>query len=842
MTALLFAACGLFDENPQPIPLPTVGQVETVVPPEPTSEIVVPTTIPTEAVTAKPEATQTATTVPVVTNPDTPTPAAGSDNCVAPNPPEGVFFITYGVQPGDTLFTIGQSARPTMSVEQIAAANCITDVNRIEVGHQLLVWHSPTSGVDNPDVIPLELQPAINAWLSASAKGTLGEEGSVTYQFYAEQNANLMVADSSGSALVFDVHQLVRQNGRVSIGTVSTSERFFLNPEIRGRDFSIYGTSAYEITISGQPGAAYDMWLILGGIPHPTLEVPERIQFEPGASGTQISGETVRDQFGQGTIDRYIFSAAAGQEVSIDFGDAGITNVMIEDLNQTVILKTSLGSYTATLPADGDYIMTVWHTRGEVYGYGSYSFDLRIETPSVAPTFTPTPATSDVQRIQFEAGTSSTRLIGENESGTVDRYLFTASAGQRADFTIVGDIPEKQNVGVWLEDTAGNRLFNTYGTASSSYLLPYSGDYFLIAYHGGSHGYLAGPYEVNFGITNPPAPIGGWPAPEPISYLEGTDSARLVGQTETGSVDRYSFSGEAGKEVHLTLLSSANMGAWIEDAAGNQLMNQYGRTIGSMMLPETGNYVLTLYLGGSETYLGGSYDMNIYVEGAGSPGPQEPELITLNDGSVNMTGQLDDNGRKRYSLDQDSGRIMSIFINAESGGRFELTKAGSPVFGREFNVPLYEVGDIYKVLPGGGEYILEVYGYPNGSFELAIDSGVVPPIPFPGEPQRIELSSNGSPVKLSGTNDNGELDQFVFSATAGQTLSFEIDFIPDQMITRLNLLNSKKQPLIIVQTRSDGIIDTFEIPETGDYTLLVMEPSNGLNSYGDYSFSLTLSE
>ncbi len=611
---LFLPACSLLTNEPAPpIALPTSADqvgVPTLAPdlkPEPVD--------PTAAATEVVENIPTATDVPLdlidpITPTATPTAASAVDGCVAPAPPAGVGTITYAVQAGDTLFTIGQNTRPAMTVEQIAAANCLTDVNRIEVGQQLVVWDSlPTTGaelpltqvvfektviggwdlfqyigpllgsehtfaftgeagnfltienggppaqnlvyklqkadgtligqfdstkrvfisptlngaeyrlpesgayevvvagqqnmaidfsirsgtgyfqaqlaeplpiqfetgatsarisgntppgsinqykfvafagqtvrlepidsvvaliIENGDRVrlneltgdPIEVQlpadgeynlvvchcftegvgngpytfdiaieaqqttqpapqppaaepltftEAINGMTTAIATGNIDSSGTKTFQLELANSANLTINSFSIFDLTFE---LLSADGATQIGAVSTLERNFLSNLVRGGDISVPGAGTYLLKVNGTPGDSYNIGLTFGGLPHPEMVTPTRVQFEAGATSTDITGEIARDQFGQGGIDRYIFTAAAGQNVTLVFLHAGITNVMIEDMNQTVILDTLESGNTVTLPADGDYIMNVWLSGGEVYGSGPYDFSLIIE-------------------------------------------------------------------------------------------------------------------------------------------------------------------------------------------------------------------------------------------------------------------------------------------------------------------------------------------------------------------------------------------------------------------------------------------------------------------------------
>lgn len=123
VTLMLLAACE------RPIPRDLTPVVTEVVPPITTP--VVETPVTTEPYPGPAEPTPETVETPATAIPE-PTPA----------PPTGE--TVHVVQPGETLFRISQ--RYGVSVETIAAANNIADVNRLNVGQQLIIPGSDAGG------------------------------------------------------------------------------------------------------------------------------------------------------------------------------------------------------------------------------------------------------------------------------------------------------------------------------------------------------------------------------------------------------------------------------------------------------------------------------------------------------------------------------------------------------------------------------------------------------------------------------------------------------------------------------------------------------------------------
>ena len=155
-----------------------------------------------------------------------------------------------------------------------------------------------------------------------------------------------------------------------------------------------------------------------------------------------------------------------------------------------------------------------------------------------------------------------------------------------------------------------------YGPSFGSFLLPYSGDYKMAVYNAagyGDHGFVAGNFNILFDIVEYPGPVIGLQEPIPFEFTAGAQSASLIGENEDDHVARYAFTASAGQELHLSFFQDPTLGVWIEDAEGNQLIHTVGRVNSSLLLPETGEYTVSIYRGGSEGYRGGPYEVFLFL-------------------------------------------------------------------------------------------------------------------------------------------------------------------------------------------------------------------------------------
>ena len=151
---------------------------------------------------------------------------------------------------------------------------------------------------------------------------------------------------------------------------------------------------------------------------------PKRIQFTPGAISAQVeSSLTV------GGVDRYVLTATAGQEMTLNFS---VTSA-VDSAEMSTILNiwgadgTLLRSgYVDTtgrvgeLPSTQDYYIDVISVAQDTVDY-----TMEVIIPSAASQPEP-----KAKRIQFAPGVISAQVQGSLAAGGSDRYVLSAMAGQ----------------------------------------------------------------------------------------------------------------------------------------------------------------------------------------------------------------------------------------------------------------------------------------------------------------------------------------------------------------------------------------------------------------------------
>ena len=144
-------------------------------------------------------------------------------------------------------------------------------------------------------------------------------------------------------------------------------------------------------------------------------EEPGRIQFSANDIGTRVQGTFMQ---GDGSPN-YVFAANAGQLLQLELRTENL-NAYIALYGPNPLSITPFRSTKILLPDNGDYLFYV----NKLESNNDYAVDILITDPTV-------------QRIQFNAGESSTILSGgivRGESGPV--YLFQANAQQSLKATI----------------------------------------------------------------------------------------------------------------------------------------------------------------------------------------------------------------------------------------------------------------------------------------------------------------------------------------------------------------------------------------------------------------------
>ena len=274
----------------------------------------------------------------------------------------------------------------------------------------------------------------------------------------------------------------------------------------------------------------------------------ERIEFAAGADNATVSGT-----FDPGADDRFVLAAEAGQTMTLtgSFGGLGVAVVAPDG---SPLPGGPGDSIAFSLPATGDYLITIGPRRSEAT---SYSFTVTIPAA-------PSPAPGDAQRVQFEPGTDNATASGSVEPGATARYVLNAAAGQTLNVAVG---PEQFAALTTIFGPGGDVVGSGHTTASAA--LPANGDYVVEIGNTGE----TNDYTVSFSI--PEAAVSGNPAcpdAQRIEFEPGADRGTVDGSLAGDDRGSYVLWAAAGQTMTIDLDS-------VEENADLEILDPNGAAI-----------------------------------------------------------------------------------------------------------------------------------------------------------------------------------------------------------------------------------------------------------------------
>jgi hypothetical protein len=284
-----------------------------------------------------------------------------------------------------------------------------------------------------------------------------------------------------------------------------------------------------------------------------TVAIPLRIAFAPGGTAITETGSLT----GPGTRS-YVLEASAGQDMTVRLSTSGAAAwLAITAPDGSVLLPTTLNqaAWTGTLPASGDYYITVG------LASGTASFSLFASVP---------------QRISFAQGATAATVSGTLTAPNPDAWLIEASANRLMQVML-----QAPNGGAWLsiDGVDGTSLLS--GNARQTFWsghLPSTQDYVI-----GVHS-TTGTLNYTLQVT----------IPVPIRFAAGATSAAVQGQIVANTRTSYVLEARAGQTMSLTL-NAPSGGVLLAVVGGDGtpfLRQAAGATTFSFTLPATQEYLV----------------------------------------------------------------------------------------------------------------------------------------------------------------------------------------------------------------------------------------------------------
>ncbi|MCB0197489.1 MAG: hypothetical protein KDJ65_36420, partial [Anaerolineae bacterium] len=262
-----------------------------------------------------------------------------------------------------------------------------------------------------------------------------------------------------------------------------------------------------------------------------------RLEFEPGAFGTQLS-----NSIDSGETQRYVVEAQAGQPLAARFPTGLGVKLIIFGADGNVLLPDSANatSWQGLLPDPQAYFIDVKSVAGVPVDY-----TLEVVLPPVAEE-APTQSGTTAERIVFEPGNPVAQVQGRVNPGQFRRYVIEMGAGQ----AILVRFPSGIGVQLVIAGEDGTILLPETANANSwQGELPATQNYMLDVR---SVSGAVVDYTLEVVILTAAGPA---PEPERIQLQPGATSVKVGGSLEANQVQRYVLAAEADQALTLRFLS-----------------------------------------------------------------------------------------------------------------------------------------------------------------------------------------------------------------------------------------------------------------------------------------------
>lgn len=262
-----------------------------------------------------------------------------------------------------------------------------------------------------------------------------------------------------------------------------------------------------------------------------------RLEFEPGAFGTQVS-----NNIDSGQTQRYVVEGQAGQTLLARFPTGLGVKLIIFGADGTILLPDSANatSWQGALPDAQDYLIDVKSVAGVPVDYS-----LEVVLPPVAGE-PPGQSRSTAERIEFEPGNPVAQLQGRVDPGQFRRYVIEMGAGQ----VMLVRFPTGLGVQLVITGEDGTILLPDSAHANSwQGQLPATQNYLIDVRS------VAGtPVDYSMEVVIPSSPSGPL-APERIQFQPGATSTKVGGSLDPGQVQRYVLAAAAEQDLQIRFLT-----------------------------------------------------------------------------------------------------------------------------------------------------------------------------------------------------------------------------------------------------------------------------------------------
>lgn len=279
-----------------------------------------------------------------------------------------------------------------------------------------------------------------------------------------------------------------------------------------------------------------EVMLAVDDSPPPDLAAT-RLEFEPGAFGTQVS-----NNIDSGQTQRYVVEAQAGQTLLARFPTGLGVKLIIFGADGTILLPDSANatSWQGVLPDAQDYFIDVKSVAGVPV---DYTLEVVLPPISGGP---PGQSSNTAERIEFEPGNPVAQVQGRVDPGQFRRYVIEMGAGQ----VMLVRFPTGLGVQLVITGEDGTVLLPDSAHANSwQGQLPATQNYIIDVRS------VAGvPVDYTLEVVIPPSPSGTL-APERIQFQPGANSTKVGGSLDPGQAQRYVLAAAAEQQLQIRFLT-----------------------------------------------------------------------------------------------------------------------------------------------------------------------------------------------------------------------------------------------------------------------------------------------
>ena len=337
----------------------------------------------------------------------------------------------------------------------------------------------------------------------------------------------------------------------------------------------------------------------------------------------------------------------------------------------------------------------------------------------------------------------------------------------------------------------------------------------------------------------------------PTVPASSTLSAQVIGLgephtsaiKESGEVDAWKFTASAGQIVDIDVEADQADSfdpflELVEPSGTTMAFGEWGGLWG-LQLPDSGEYIIKVRSFKGEGT--GTYQIEI---SDGSPTGVQTVTEPASGEAMIQLGQIAFGAIKElregdvWKFTASAGQVVNIDVEANQADSLDpfLELVGPS----GATVAFSEWGGLWGLrLPTGGEYALEVRsfrGKGNGTYRIEISDGSPTGVETVTEPASGEAVIQPGQTAFGIIKESGEVDDWKFTASAGQIVDIDISANQaDSIDPALELIGPAGLTLTF---NEDGSVSRLSLPDSGEYTIKVRSFQG--EGTGTYQIDLSL--